>query len=227
MAKKNKNSNYVTDKTVAAKAAAEAEAKKKSRQKFIKTWLIPSFAVGALIGVIIAVCAIFGAFDYVPEATSHLSMTLSDGTTLHIELYGDDAPETVAHIEKLAGSNYFKDRSILSVLDGSIFMGDDEKDGGTQGIKGEFKENGVKNKVKHTRGTLSMARAEDFNSAYGQFFIVTEDNEELDGKYAAFGRITDGLEDLEAALEDAIITEEGVVLAGAPTITSISTHASH
>ena len=230
MANKKKNSNYVTEKTLAKKAAEEKKAAD-IKAKQTRNTVIVSVLAALLVTAAVIVGFITGVLGYHPEATSHVSIVLDDGTTLHVELYGDDAPKTVANFEKLAGASYFKGRSILSYDNGAIHFGDDDKANSSQGVTGEFKENGVKNKVSFTRGTIVMERGEDYDSGYGQFFILTEDKPELEGKYAAFGCVTEGLDKLIETLESGKVYYEdgshGRITAGAPTITSTSTHASH
>ena len=230
MATKKKNSNYVTEKTVAKRAEEERKAAE-SKAKKVRRIIISGVLTVLFITAVILSGFLFDVYGYVPKATSHTSITLSDGTALHAELYGNDAPVTVAHIEKLAGSSYFTGKSILSYKDGVIYLGDDDAGNPSLGITGEFKENGIKNKVEFTRGTLVMARSEEYNTGYAQIMILTEDKPELEGKYAAFGFITDGLDELIETLEGGGVYYEngtdGKITAGAPTIDGFSSHASH
>ena len=101
-------------------------------------------------------------------------------------------------------------------------MGSENKDGGKDGIKGEFSSNGVENKVLMEKGVVCMSRGEGKDSAYGQFFILTEDNKDLMGEYAAFGKLTD-VSALETLLDKITFDENGNVTR-APKITSITTH---
>ena len=230
MANKRKNSNYVTEKTVAKRTAEEKKALE-SKAKRTRRIIVAGVLTALFITAVILSGFLFDVYEYVPKVTSHTSIALSDGTTLHAELYGSDAPKTVAHIEKLAGASYFTGKSILSYKDGIIYLGDDDKGNPSLGIEGEFKENGIKNKVEFTRGTLVMARDEGYNTGYAQIMILTEDMPELEGKYAAFGFITDGLDELIETLEGGGVYYEngtdGKITAGAPTISSFSSHASH
>ena len=114
------------------------------------------------------------------------------------ELYEDIAPITVENFEKLAKSGFYDGLTFHRVIPGFMIQGGDPDGTGAGGpgysIKGEFAANGVKNDLKHTTGVLSMARTMDPNSAGSQFFIMVADAPHLDGQYAAFGKITDGME---------------------------------
>ena len=123
---------------------------------------------------------------------------MENGDVMKGELYPEITPITVANFEKLAGEGFYDGLTFHRVIPGFMIQGGCPLGNGTGGpdysIKGEFAANGVKNDLKHTRGVLSMARAMDPNSAGSQFFIMVEDAPHLDGQYAAFGKITDGLE---------------------------------
>lgn len=114
------------------------------------------------------------------------------------ELYPDVAPITVANFEKLAADGFYDGLTFHRVIPGFMIQGGCPIGNGTGGpghnIKGEFAANGVKNDLKHDRGVLSMARAMDPDSAGSQFFIMVEKAPHLDGQYAAFGKITEGME---------------------------------
>ena len=225
MAKQKKNANYVTDKTTAAKAAKEAAKEKEKQKKNIKLAVtISAIAVGC-IALIVGFLAIVGVFSYTPEATNHASVLLSNGQSFHIELYGHDAPKTVEHFVELCEDGYFTNKSLHTLTDGLLYGGSDKADGGKNGIKGEFADNGVENKVKMKKGVIAMARGESGDSAYGQFFFLTKNNSDLEGKYAAFGKITD-LDALDTLLKSISVSADGSV-ENAPTIKSISFHDSH
>ena len=123
---------------------------------------------------------------------------MENGDVMKGELYPEITPITVANFEKLAGEGFYDGLTFHRVIPGFMIQGGCPLGNGTGGpdysIKGEFAANGVKNDLKHTRGVLSMARAMDPNSAGSQFFIMVEDAPHLDGQYAAFGKITDGLD---------------------------------
>lgn len=123
---------------------------------------------------------------------------MEDGGVMKGELYEDIAPETVANFEKLANEKFYDGLIFHRVIPGFMIQGGCPNGNGMGGpgytIKGEFSANGFKNDLKHERGVLSMARAMDPNSAGSQFFIMTSTSPHLDGQYAAFGRVTEGME---------------------------------
>ena len=222
MAKKKKNANYVTEKTVAAKEKKQEEKLKAEKAKKIKIASIVSASVAAFVGLIMLILALSGAFDYHPKVTHHASVTLSDGTSFHIELYGDDAHESVESFVALCNKGYFNGKSILSLTGSVLYMGDENADGGTNGIKGEFAGNGVENNIPMKKGTLIMARGEGNNSAYGQFGILSKKLPALEGNYAAFGRLSDPSV-LKDIIKSCTFDADGNVIT-APTIQSISIH---
>ncbi len=127
-----------------------------------------------------------------------VTITMENGDVMKGELYEDIAPITVENFEKLANSGFYNGLTFHRVIPGFMIQGGCPKGNGTGGpgwnIKGEFAANGFKNDLKHTTGVLSMARAMDPNSAGSQFFIMVADSPHLDGQYAAFGKITEGVD---------------------------------
>ena len=130
---------------------------------------------------------------------------MEDGGVIKLELYHSIAPITVENFVKLADSGFYDGLIFHRVMSGFMIQGGDPKGNGTGGpgytIKGEFTENGVENNISHERGVISMARRgsqyDDYNyydTAGSQFFIMHKTNTSLDGKYAAFGRVTEGIE---------------------------------
>lgn len=123
---------------------------------------------------------------------------MENGDMMEGELYPEIAPITVENFEKLAAEEFYDGLTFHRLIPGFMIQGGCPKGNGTGGpgwnIKGEFTANGVENNLKHTRGVLSMARAMDPDSAGSQFFIMVEDAPHLDGQYAAFGKITKGME---------------------------------
>lgn len=123
---------------------------------------------------------------------------MKDGSILKGELYEDIAPITVQNFEKLANDGFYNGLKFHRVIPGFMIQGGCPKGNGTGGpgytITGEFSSNGIQNDLKHERGTLSMARAMNPNSAGSQFFIMVADAPYLDGEYAAFGKVTEGME---------------------------------
>ena len=123
---------------------------------------------------------------------------MENGDVMKGELYPEIAPITVENFEKLAGEGFYDGLTFHRVIPGFMIQGGCPLGNGTGGpghtIKGEFAANGVKNDLKHDRGVLSMARAMNPNSAGSQFFIMVEKAPHLDGQYAAFVKITEGME---------------------------------
>lgn len=127
--------------------------------------------------------------------------------TITVKLEGKKAPITVQNFVDLAKSGFYDGLTFHRIIKGFMIQGGDPNGNGTGGsdktIKGEFKDNGVKNNIKHKRGVISMARSSDYDSASSQFFIMQEDNDSLDGQYAAFGHVTKGMKIVDQICEDA------------------------
>lgn len=130
------------------------------------------------------------------------TIEMENGMTMKGELYPDVAPNSVANFVELANSGFYDGVIFHRVIPGFMIQGGDPLGRGTGGpgycIKGEFKLNGVNNNLSHKRGVLSMARAQSPNSAGSQFFIMHEDGEFLDGQYAAFGKVLEGMDVVDA-----------------------------
>lgn len=126
---------------------------------------------------------------------------MENGGVMTGELYEDIAPISVENFEKLANEEFYDGLTFHRVIPGFMIQGGCPEGTGMGGpgytIKGEFAQNGVENNLKHTTGVLSMARAMDPNSAGSQFFIMVADAPHLDGGYAAFGKITEGMEEAQ------------------------------
>ena len=131
-----------------------------------------------------------------------VTITMKNGGVMKGVLYPEIAPVTVENFKTLADRHFYDGLIFHRVIPGFMIQGGDPEGTGRGGpgyhIKGEFAQNGVKNDLKHTRGVLSMARAMDPDSAGSQFFIMHADAPHLDGAYAAFGRIEEGLEVIDA-----------------------------
>lgn len=127
-----------------------------------------------------------------------VTIEMENGDVIKAELYPETAPNTVNNFISLINKGYYNGLIFHRVIPGFMIQGGDPKGTGTGGpgysIKGEFDANGVKNPVKHSRGVLSMARTMAPNSAGSQFFIMHEDAPHLDGQYAAFGKVIEGIE---------------------------------
>ena len=128
-----------------------------------------------------------------------------------MELDADEAPVTVTNFAKLAQEGFYDGLTFHRIIDGFMIQGGDPNGDGTGGsdenIKGEFSSNGVENNISHTRGTISMARATDPDSGSSQFFIVQADSTYLDGDYAGFGHVTDGMDVVDKISQDAKPTD--------------------
>lgn len=133
------------------------------------------------------------------------TIEMKNGGKMVFELDEQNAPITVKNFVKLAKQDFYEDVIFHRVIKGFMIQGGDPTGTGMGGpgytIKGEFASNGVNNPIKHTRGVISMARAMDPNSAGSQFFIMHADAPHLDGQYAAFGKMTEGFDVLDAIAE--------------------------
>ena len=127
-----------------------------------------------------------------------VTITMENGDVMKAELYPEIAPNTVNNFISLVKKGFYDGLIFHRVISGFMIQGGCPKGTGTGGpgycIKGEFKLNGVKNNLSHKRGVVSMARAQSPNSAGSQFFIMHEDGEFLDGQYAAFGKVLEGMD---------------------------------
>ena len=127
-----------------------------------------------------------------------ITITMENGGVMKAELYPDKAPNTVRNFLSLAGKGFYDGLIFHRVIPGFMIQGGDPEGSGMGGpgycIYGEFRQNGFDNRLKHTRGVLSMARAMAPNSAGSQFFIMHDDAPHLDGGYAAFGKVIEGIE---------------------------------
>ena len=145
-----------------------------------------------------------------------VTMEISDYGTIKIELYPKYAPNTIANFVNLVESGFYNDNTFHRLVPGFVLQGGDQDGDGTGGpgytIKGEFSENGyVKNTLKHDKGVVSMARTNMPNSAGSQFFIVLDDTEtvhaSLDNKYAAFGKVIEGMDIIENIEKNATVKD--------------------
>ena len=127
-----------------------------------------------------------------------VTINFKDGDVIKVELYPEIAPNTVNNFISLVKKGFYNGICFHRVIQGFMIQGGDPQGRGAGGpgysIKGEFKSNGFNNTLKHTRGVISMARAMNPNSAGSQFFIMHEDSPHLDGQYAGFGKVIEGIE---------------------------------
>ena len=153
---------------------------------------------------------------------------IQDMGVIRVELDGYAAPETVKNFVSLAESGFYDNLTFHRIINGFMMQGGDPKGNGFGGsgttIKGEFVNNGVPNTLSHTRGAISMARAQPYNSASSQFFIVHEDSLFLDGQYAVFGHVTEGMDVVDAVCTEAQPLDNNGTIAKSeqPVITSIT-----
>ena len=167
------------------------------------------------------------AAETVGVGTHHAEIDIQDYGTITVELDGDAAPITVQNFMDLANGGFYDGLTFHRIIAGFMMQGGDPNGNGTGGsentIKGEFSSNGVENTLSHTRGAISMARSQDPDSASSQFFICHADSAFLDGQYACFGYVTDGMDVVDAVCEAAQPTDgNGTIPADQqPVITAI------
>lgn len=158
----------------------------------------------------------------------YAEIEVEDYGVISLELDADTAPITVTNFVNLAKDGFYDGLTFHRIIDGFMIQGGDPLGNGTGGsdktIKGEFSDNGVENDISHVRGTISMARSSDPDSASSQFFIVHQDSTYLDGQYAAFGHVTDGMDVVDAICEDTPVQDNNGTVAAdnQPVITSIT-----
>lgn len=153
---------------------------------------------------------------------------VKDYGIIKVELNADAAPITVTNFVKLAKEGFYDGLTFHRIINGFMIQGGDPNGNGTGGsdetIKGEFSNNGVENPLKHTRGAISMARSQDNDSASSQFFIMHQTTESLDGDYAVFGYVYEGMDVVDKIATTVPVTDNnGTVEAqNQPVINSIT-----
>ena len=158
----------------------------------------------------------------------HVTIDVQDYGTIALELDADTAPISVTNFINLANEGFYDGLTFHRIISGFMIQGGDPNGNGTGGsektIKGEFSANGVENDISHVRGVISMARANDPDSGSSQFFIVHEDSTFLDGQYAAFGHVTDGMDVVDAICEAVPVQDNNGTVAAAdqPVITAVT-----
>lgn len=147
----------------------------------------------------------------------HAEIVVKNYGTIALELEADVAPITVENFANLVNEEFYNGLTFHRIISGFMIQGGDPLGNGTGGssktIKGEFASNGVKNSISHVRGTISMARSSMPNSASSQFFIVHQDSTFLDGKYAAFGTVTSGMEVVDKICADTAVEDDNGTVA--------------
>lgn len=157
----------------------------------------------------------------------HIEIEVADYGTISLELDADTAPISVTNFINLARDGFYDGLTFHRIISGFMIQGGDPEGtgmgGSDQNIKGEFANNGVENDISHVRGVISMARAMDPDSGSSQFFIVHEDSTFLDGDYAAFGHVTEGIEIVDQLCEDTPVQDDNGTVAAddQPTITAV------
>lgn len=140
------------------------------------------------------------------DSMNKATITMENGEKIHIQLDDEQAPITVENFVELVQDGFYDGLTFHRIEPGFVIQGGDPQGNGTGGpghtIKGEFKANGVNNTISHERGVISMARAQDYDSAGSQFFITLDDATFLDGQYAAFGTVDEeSMEVVDAIVE--------------------------
>ncbi len=157
----------------------------------------------------------------------HVEVEVADYGTIALELDADTAPLTVTNFISLASEGFYDGLTFHRIISGFMIQGGDPLGNGTGGsdteITGEFASNGIANDISHVRGVISMARSMSPDSASSQFFIVHEDSTFLDGEYAAFGHVTEGIEIVDQICADTPVQDDNGTVAAddQPTITSV------
>lgn len=170
---------------------------------------------------------------YTPESldeslTYYADIEIADYGTITVKLDQASAPISAANFVELAESGFYDGLTFHRIIEDFMMQGGDPNGNGTGGsdnnIIGEFTDNGYDNELSHTRGAISMARSTDYNSASSQFFIVHEDSTHLDGQYAVFGYVTEGMDVVDKVCEESEPTDNnGTIKVDAqPVITSIT-----
>lgn len=191
-------------------AKSKKNQKKAQPKKPLWPWLTAAgVCVAVLAGVLI--WALTSGSGSAESGKHHVAITVRDYGTITVELDADAAPITVQNFLDLAGSGFYDGLTFHRIIEGFMIQGGDPEGTGMGGsdktIKGEFSANGVENPLSHTRGAISMARSSAMDSASSQFFIVQKDSTFLDGQYACFGYVTDGMDVVDAIADDAQPTD--------------------
>lgn len=192
----------------------QAKSKKNQEKAQPKKPLWPCLtAAGVCVAVLagVLIWALTSGGGSAESGKHHVAITVRDYGTITVELDADAAPITVQNFLDLAGSGFYDGLTFHRIMEGFMIQGGDPEGTGMGGsdktIKGEFSANGVENPLSHTRGAISMARSSAMDSASSQFFIVQKDSTFLDGQYACFGYVTDGMDVVDAIAADAQPTD--------------------
>lgn len=200
-----------------------AKQKKKNNMK----WIIIALILAVIVVTAVALNVFRGKPAASTDPTDYVEINIENYGAITAELYGGIAPITVENFMKLTDEGFYDGLTFHRIISGFMIQGGDPLGNGMGGsdknIKGEFMMNGVENNISHTRGVLSMARSQMYDSASSQFFIMHADSDYLDGQYAAFGRVISGIEVVDAICASTPVTDgNGSVAAeNQPVITSI------
>ena len=218
----------MANKKQVARAAAEAQRKAQQAKADKRNMIIGIVAV--LLVAAVALGFVLSGNDTAagqpsqvtvsgPTAASAITEKITHNVVIEVEnygtinavLYGEAAPITVANFVKLVGEGFYDGLTFHRIISGFMIQGGDPKGNGTGGsaqtIKGEFAQNGVNNPISHQRGVLSMARSSMPDSASSQFFIMHDAAPHLNGAYAAFGCVTEGIEVVDAICRNTPVTD--------------------
>ena len=169
-------------------------------KKFVKLYILIGFIIVMIIGLN------WPTSSSLLSGKRNIEISFKDYGKMELELDADTAPITVSNFIKLVETEFYNGLTMHRIIDGFMIQGGDPQADGTGGlnetIKGEFSSNGIENNISHKRGVISMARTNDMNSASCQFFIVQKDSPHLDGNYAAFGKVTSGIEIVDDIVKD-------------------------
>ena len=210
---------------------AAQQRKAEQQKKTVIYSIIAVLCVAVLIGVIVGISSCKNEIKYVeadPNLIYYADIDIKDYGMITVKLDQSAAPKTVGNFISLAQSGFYDGLTFHRIIEGFMMQGGDPEGNGTGGaektVVGEFSANGHNNPISHKRGVISMARANDPNSASSQFFIVHEDSEDsLDGKYAAFGHVISGMEVVDKICETVPQGYNGAVAeADKPVIKSIT-----
>lgn len=184
--------------------------KETNKKSFLPVLIIGLLIVIALAAILKLMPAKTPAQPALPAESGesiYADIVIKDYGTITVKLEPQYAPLSVERFTMLAESGFYNGLTFHRIIEGFMMQGGDPNGNGTGGysedLKGEFAANGVKNPLNHTRGTISFARSQSYDSASSQFFIMHEDYPSLDGQYAAFGRVTEGIEIVDAICESA------------------------
>ncbi len=168
-----------------------------------------------LVGVLLTLASCDDKYEIEPDP-DYIEIKVKDYGVIKVKLDWGNAPKTCRNFVKLAKEGFYDGLTFHRIIENFMIQGGDPKADGTGSsantIVGEFSENGYRNKLSHERGVISMARTDPYNSASCQFFICNADSTHLDGSYAAFGWVVEGMDIVDRVTEDFVgFTTDGVI----------------